>query len=87
MRKESVGGYVREIRDKHITMSVDITRDGAEDFGNVVVVHYRYAGVNTYPDGHTEGKGEQSRVTYTWMRDGDKWVIIGGMCGALLTGF
>lgn len=82
-RKASIGDWVREVRDKHINVTSDLTREGAEDFGNVVVVHYRFTRVDTYPDGHVEGKGKESKITHTWKRISDTWVIIGGMCGTL----
>lgn len=79
-RKAGVGAWVREVRHKQIKSTSKLTREGAEDFGNVVVVHYRATGVYTYPDGHTEGEGEEVKITHTWMRTGDTWLIIGGMC-------
>jgi len=82
-RKAALGEWVREVREKHIRMTYDLNHEGAEDFGDVVVVHYRVSGVDTYPDGHTEGEGEESKITHTWMRTGDTWLIIGGMCGSL----
>ncbi len=82
-RKESIGDWVREVRDKQIQVDSDLTREGAEDFGNVVVVHYRFTRVDTYPDGKVEGKGKESKITHTWMKVGDSWLIIGGMCGTL----
>jgi len=82
-RKAGVGEWVREVRDKHIQVASEITREGAEDFGNVVIVHYRATEVDTYPDGQTEGEGEEYKVTHTWMRTGNTWQIIGGMCASL----
>ena len=83
MRKASIGDWVREVRDKQIDVASDLTREGAEDFGTIVVVHYRVTRVDTYPDGHVEGKGKESKITHTWMKAGGAWVIIGGMCGTL----
>jgi ketosteroid isomerase-like protein len=82
-RKASIGDWVREVRDKRIQVDANFTREGAEDFGNVVVVHYRFTRVDTYPDGKVEGKGKESKITHTWMKVGDSWLIIGGMCGTL----
>lgn len=82
-RKATIGNWVQEVRDKQIRVAVDLTREGAEDFGNVVVVHYRFTRVDTYPNGKVEGKGKESKITHTWMRVGDSWLIIGGMCGTL----
>ena len=82
-RKESIGDWVREVRDKHIRVSSEMTREGAEDFGNLVVVHYRFTRVDTYPDGKVEGKGKEKKITHTWMKVGDTWLIVGGMCGTM----
>ena len=83
MRKASIGDWVRKVRDQRIEVAVDLTREGAEDFGNIVVVHYRFTRVDTYPDGHVEGRDRLSKITHTWMRVGDTWQIVGGMCGNL----
>ena len=83
MRKSSIGAWVREIRDKKITVTSDLTREGAEDFGAIVVVHYRFTRVDAYPDGRVEGRGRESKITHTWMRVGSTWQIVGGMCGGL----
>ncbi len=68
MRKSSIGDWVREIRDKKIKVTSVLTREGAEDFGAIVVVHYRFTRVDTYPDGRVEGRGRESKITHTWMR-------------------
>ena len=58
-----------------------LTREGAEDFGAIVVVHYRFTRVDEYPDGRVEGRGRESKITHMWMRVGSRWQIIGGMSG------
>jgi ketosteroid isomerase-like protein len=82
-RKSAIGDWVREVRDKKIKVTSALTREGAEDFGDTVVVHYRFTKVDTYPDGRVEGHGRESKITHTWMRVGNTWQIIGGMCGGL----
>ena len=82
-RKASIGDWVRDIRHKKISVSVALTQEGAEDFGDVVIVHYRFSRVDTYPDGRVEGQGRERKITHTWMRVGSTWQIIGGMCGDL----
>jgi hypothetical protein len=83
LRKSSIGDWVREIRDKKIKVTSVLTREGAEDFGAIVVVHYRFTRVDTYPEGRVEGRGRESKITHTWMRVGNTWQIVGGMCGGL----
>jgi len=82
-RKEAIGDWVREVRDERIAVTSSLTREGAEDFGPVVVVHYRFTKVDTYPDGRIEGRGREEKITHTWMKVGSTWQIIGGMCGGL----
>lgn len=84
-RKSSIGAWVREVRDKKIKVTAELTREGAEDFGDVVVVHYRFTRVDEYPDGRVEGRGRESKITHTWMKVDDTWQIIGGMCGGLVS--
>jgi hypothetical protein len=81
VRKASIGGWVKKVRDEKITVTSDIAREGAEDFGDIVVVHYRFTRVDAYPDGRIEGRGRESKITHTWMRVGGTWQIVGGMCG------
>ena len=81
--KSAIGDWVQEIRDKKIAFAADLTREAAQDFGNIVVVHYRSTMVSTYPDGRVEGRDQESKFTHTWMRVGSTWQIIGGMCGKL----
>ena len=64
-------------------MDANLTREGAQDFGDVVVVHYSFTRVDTYPDGKVEGLGVVRKITHTWMKVGPDWLIIGGMCGDL----
>lgn len=80
-RKSSIGDWVREVRDKKISVEYALTREGDASFGDVVVVHYSFTRVDTYPDGRVEGRGNRSKITHTWKQVGDKWLIIGGMCG------
>jgi len=83
MRKPSIGAWVQKIRDEKIQVASMMTREGAEEFGTAVVVHYRFTRVDTYPDGRVEGQGVVSKITHTWMKVGPTWQIIGGMCGGL----
>ena len=83
LRKTGIGDWVRKVRDQHIRVDAKLTREGAQDFGDVVVVHYSFTRVDTYPDGKVEGLGVVRKITHTWMKVGPDWLIIGGMCGDL----
>ena len=83
LRKANIGDWVRKVRDEHIRVDAHLTPEGAQDFDDVVVVHYRFTRVDTYPDGRVEGQRVERKITHTWMKVGDDWLIIGGMCGGL----
>ena len=74
---------MKDIRDKKIAFTSMLTREGAQDFSNIVVVHYRTSMGSAYPDGHVEGRGEESKITHTWIKVGNTWQIVGGMGGRL----
>lgn len=57
MRKPSIGAWVQKIRDEKIQVTSLMTREGAEEFGAAVVVHYRFTRVDKYPGGRVEGQG------------------------------
>lgn len=80
-RKDSIGDWVRKVRDEKISLEYALTREGDQGFGDIVVVHYSFTRVDTFPDGRVEGRGKRSKITHTWQQVGDKWLIIGGMCG------
>jgi ketosteroid isomerase-like protein len=81
MRKASIGDWVRKVRDERLKVAAELTREGAQDFGDTVVVHYSFTRVDTWPDGRVEGAGRVDKITHTWKKVGDTWLIIGGMCG------
>jgi hypothetical protein len=81
--KGNVGGWVVKIGADHVRFTADVTREAAQDFGNVVVVHYITPMMFEYPDGRVINKDVGFKVTHTWMHVGDTWQIIGGMCAPL----
>jgi hypothetical protein len=83
VRKANIGDWIREIRDQKLKVKTTLTRHGAEEFGSTVVVHYSFTRIDTYPDGRVKGEGDLSKITHTWMKVGNTWQIIGGMCGKL----
>ncbi len=81
--KSTIGDWVRRIRDEEPRFTYDLQQEGAEDFGTVVVVHYRTPMTYEYPDGRVVGKDQSYKFTHTWMRVGSDWQIVGGMCAPL----
>jgi len=83
--KTEIGNWVRDIRDQKAKFNYSLSREGAADFGDIVVIYYQTPMVYEYPDGRTEGEGHIYKFTHTWRKTGKTWLIIGGMCGELLS--
>ena len=84
--KDSIGNWVRRIRDERIRLTSHLKREGAADFGDLVVVYYSTPMLREYPDGRIEGRDTVWKFTHTWRRQGKQWLIVGGMCGLPATG-
>lgn len=83
--KAIIGDWVRDIRDKKARFTYSLTREGAADFGDIVVVFYQTPMLYEYPDGRVENRDRVFKFTHTWRKTGNTWQIIGGMCGQLIT--
>jgi hypothetical protein len=81
--KTEIGNWVRDIRDQKAKFSYSLSREGAADFGDIVVIYYQTPMIYEYPNGQTEGKDHIYKFTHTWRKTGKTWLIIGGMCGEL----
>lgn len=83
VRKDAARAWIQSIRDQKLRLSVTLYREGIQDFGGVVVVHYSSPVITQYPDGRVTGKNQSYKFTHTWMKAGSTWQIIGGMCAPL----
>lgn len=81
--KAGVTGWVEKMRAEKTRMTYTLTREGAADFGDVVVAFYRIGFRVESSDGRVEGRGNTLKVTHTWRRLDGVWKIIGGMAGHL----
>jgi hypothetical protein len=81
--KEEIGNWVRDIRDQKVKLGYSLTRDGAADFGDIIVVYYKTPIIYEYPDGRIVDRDRVFKFTHTWRKTGKTWLIIGGMCGEL----
>ena len=75
--------WIQSLRDQKLRLSIALHREGIQDFGAVVVVHYSAPVITEYPDGRITGKDQLYKFTHTWMKVGSTWQIIGGMCAPL----
>ena len=80
--KDGVGKWVSDIHDNHWKLSYSLKPLAMKSFGDVVVVHYAAEYVYDYGDGTMSGAGIWRKFTHTWMKAGNSWQIIGGMCAA-----
>ena len=61
--KAATGDWVRDIRDKKISLEYSLTREAAKDFGNVVIVYYRTPIVSKLADGSVKNDGREYKFT------------------------
>jgi ketosteroid isomerase-like protein len=81
--KRDIGNWVRDIRDKGWKLTYNLKPMAIQEFGDdTVVVHYAAEYVYDYGDGTRSGVDLWRKFTHTWMKTGDRWQIIGGMCAA-----
>jgi ketosteroid isomerase-like protein len=82
-RKADIGKWVRDIRDNKWKLTYQLKPLEMQEFaGDTVVVHYAAEYVYDYGDGTKSGVDLWRKFTHTWMKSGDSWQIIGGMCAA-----
>jgi ketosteroid isomerase-like protein len=80
--KANIGSWVEEIRDNNWKLTYELRPEAVQLFGNVAVVHYAAEYVFDYGNGTRKGEGDWRKFTHTWMKVGEEWQIIGGMCAA-----
>ncbi|HKZ77972.1 MAG TPA: DUF4440 domain-containing protein [Pyrinomonadaceae bacterium] len=81
--KANIADWVRDIRDQKVKLRYSLTREGAADFGDIVVIYYQTPIIYEYPDGRVVDRDRVFKFTHTWRKNGKTWEIIGGMCGEL----
>ena len=83
--KSEIGNWVRDIRNQKPKFTYSLSFDGAADFGDVVVIYYKTPMIYEYSDGRVVDKEKLFKFTHTWRKAGATWLIIGGMCGEILS--
>jgi ketosteroid isomerase-like protein len=78
--KANIGSWVEEIRDNDWSLTYELKPEAVQLFRDVAVVHYSAEYIFGYGDGTSKGEGDWRKFTHTWMKVGDDWQIIGGMC-------
>jgi hypothetical protein len=79
-------GRRRQMGQRHSRQSLEVELFAQTSRREVIrrrgVVHYAAEYVYDYGDGTTSGAGIWRKFTHTWMKAGNSWQIIGGMCAA-----
>ncbi len=65
LSKAEIGNWVRDIRDQKVKLTYSLTRDGAADFGDIVVIYYKTPMVYEYPDGRIVDRDKVFKFTHT----------------------
>ena len=63
--KATIGEWVQTIHDQEVRLSSHVTREGAADHGDVIVVYYHTPMLREYPDGRKTGADSLWRITHT----------------------
>jgi len=80
---DHIGDWVKDLRDERVEVSYELRREAVQSFGAAAVVHYAVRWTFEYPDGRIEGDETWRKITHTWIKAEDKWLIAGGMCADL----
>jgi hypothetical protein len=77
------GDWLTEIRERNLSVTYELRPKMVKRFGDVAVTQYAVQFVYDYGGEETEFGDTWWKITHTWKRAGDRWAIIGGMCGLL----
>lgn len=75
--KEGSARFMRQLVSKPASCTVRIEREGIRVLGDVVLTQYT-VNVN-FSDTDAAAKTQSSRITHTWVRENDRWQLLGGM--------
>jgi ketosteroid isomerase-like protein len=77
--RESIGNWIDQVHsDPSLTFDYQLRKMAVRAFGDVVVTHYQVSNTWTSKEGQIARK-MSARITHTWKKKGDTWVIISGM--------
>jgi len=75
--KEGSARFMRQLIPKPTSCTFKIEREGIQVLGEVVLTQYTIY-VNG-SDTAAVAKTQTSRITHTWVKEGDRWKLLGGM--------
>ena len=75
--KKAAVRYLKERFPEPSTLTFKIDRQGITILNNIAINHYLLSIIGKDKDGKEQKLS--SRLTHTWIKDGSKWRILGGM--------
>lgn len=75
--KEGSARFMKQLIPKPTSCIFKIEREGIRVLGEVVLTQY-IIHVNCN-DNASVAKTQSSRITHTWVKEGDRWKLLGGM--------
>jgi ketosteroid isomerase-like protein len=79
VRKDRIGDWI-QAPDNTLT-SYELRVAAVQLFGNIAVTHYSVS--SNWSHESREPDSSVIKITHTWMKDGERWLIIGGMVAPL----
>lgn len=79
VRKNKVADWINDLHNKkNLSYEYKLTKKGVNAFGDVVITFYDET--DTWKNDKNEVVQQETfKITHTWKKYGDKWLIIGGM--------
>jgi len=77
VNKESGREFLEELLSRTKFVAVELKPHAIKIFGDVAIVHYSLSWIGKDSEGNKQSGS--SRITHTWLKQDDRWRLIGGM--------
>jgi ketosteroid isomerase-like protein len=74
--KEGSARFMKQLVPKPTACTFTIERGGIRVLGEVALTQYT---IHVNCSDTAAGKTQSSRITHTWVKEGDRWKLLGGM--------
>ncbi len=75
--KDGSASFMKQLVSKPTSCTLKIEREGIRVLGEIALTQYIIQVNCSYAAGVT--KTQSSRITHTWVKEGDSWKLLGGM--------
>jgi len=82
LSKTELGRRLSEPGRPRLGLASGLTREGATDLGESVIVYYEATQQRSFPDGHKDPP-RRVKVTHVWKKVGPEWLLMGGQAAPL----